>query len=110
MGIETRRSPMKLTVKGQIFPKVWEIAESVRKLRDDRKSVNIGAGTVGFPVYEVELPEDTRKEGLYFVTPQGIKLYFYPGDQYQIAYLISEIDNDPLREKHFKKTAGAVPS
>ncbi len=94
---------MKLTVKGQIFPKVWEIAESVIKLRDDRKSVNIGAGTVGFPVYEVELPEDTRKEGIYFTTPQGVRLYFYPGDQYQIGYLISEIDRDPLRDRHFKK-------
>ncbi len=96
---------MKLTVKGQIFPRVWEIAESVRKLRDERRSVNIGGGTVGFPVYEVDLPDNTRKEGLYFVTPQGIKLYFYPGDQYQIAYLISEMDSDPLREKHFKETA-----
>ena len=95
---------MKLTVKGQVFPKVWEIADSVMKLRDERKPVNIGAGTVGFPVYEVELPDNTRKEGLYFVTPQGIKLYFYPGDQYQVGYLISEIDSDPLREKHFKET------
>jgi hypothetical protein len=94
---------MKLIVRGQIFPKVWDIAESVRKLRDDRKPVNIGAGTVGFPVYEVELPDDTRKEGLYFITPQGIRLYFYPGDQYQIGYLISELDRDPLTAKHFEE-------
>jgi hypothetical protein len=94
---------MKLTVKGQIFPKVWDIAESIHKLRDDRKLVNIGAGTVGFPVYEVELPDNTKKDGLYFVTPQGIKLYFNPGDQYHIGYLISEIDRDPLRDKHFRK-------
>ncbi len=101
---------MKLIVRGQIFPKVWEIAEGVRKLREDRKPVNIGAGTVGFPVYEVELPDDTRKEGLYFITPQGIRLYFYPGDQYQIGYLISEIDRDPLTEKHFKDTVQNTPS
>ena len=101
---------MKLIVRGQIFPKVWEIAEGVRKLREDRKPVNIGAGTVGFPVYEVELPDDTRKEGLYFITPQGIRLYFYPGDQYQIGYLISEIDRDPLTEKHFKDTVHNTPS
>lgn len=94
---------MKVTVKGQIFPKVWEIAESVVKLREDRKSVNIGAGTVGYPVYEVELPDNTKKDGVYFITPQGIRLYFYPGDQYQIGYLISEVDRDPLRDKHFKK-------
>jgi len=101
---------MKLIVKGQIFPKVWEIAEGVRKLREDRKPVNIGAGTVGFPVYEVELPDDTRKEGLYYVTPQGIRLYFYPGDQYQIGYLISETDRDQLTEKHFKDAVHNMPS
>lgn len=95
---------MKVTVKGQIFPKVWEIADSVVKLREDRKPVNIGSGTVGFPVYEVELPDNTKKEGVYLVTPQGIRLYFYPGDQYHIGYLISEIDRDPLRDKHFKQT------
>lgn len=96
---------MKLTVKGQIFPGVWKIADNVRKLRDDRKPVNIGSGTVGFPVYEVDLPDNTRKEGLYFVTPEGTRLYFNPGDQYQVGYLISETDSDPLREKHFKGTA-----
>ena len=101
---------MKLIVRGQIFPKVWEIAESIRKLRNDRKSVNIGGGTVGFPVYEVELPDDTKKEGFYYVTPQGIKLYFYPGDQYQIGYLISELDRDPLAVKHFKETAQSAQS
>jgi len=101
---------MKLIVRGQVFPKVWEIAEGVRKLREDRKPVNIGAGTVSFPVYEVELPDDTRKEGLYFITPQGIRLYFYPGDQYQIGYLISEIDRDHLTEKHFKDTVHNTPS
>lgn len=94
---------MKLNVNGQVFPKVWELADRVTKLRDDRKSVNIGAGTVGFGVYEVELPEETKKEGLFYLTPQGVRLYYYPGDQYQIGYLISDIDRDPLVKKHFGK-------
>jgi len=95
---------MKLNVNGQVFPKVWELAGRVTKLREDRKSVNIGAGTVGYPVYEVELPEETKKAGLYYYTPQGVRLYHYPGDQYQIGYLISEIDRDPLVKKHFEKS------
>ncbi len=92
---------MKLIVKGQVFPKVWDVASSVRKLRNDRRAVNIGGGSVGFPVYEVQLSSETKKDGLYYVSPQGIRLYHYPGDQYQIAYLISEIDSDPLVKKHF---------
>jgi hypothetical protein len=95
---------MKLNVNGQVFPKVWELADRVTKLREDRKPVNIGAGTVGYPVYEVELPEETKKAGLYYYTPQGVRLYHYPGDQYQIGYLISEIDRDPLVKKHFEKS------
>ncbi|MEM7009003.1 MAG: hypothetical protein AAF462_07715 [Thermodesulfobacteriota bacterium] len=95
---------MKLNVEGQVFPKVWELADSVVKLREERRSVNIGAGTVGFPVYEVELPEETRKEGMFFITPQGVRLYYYPGDQYQIGYLISEIDTDPIAKRHFGGT------
>jgi len=58
---------------------------------------------VGFSVYEVELSDETRKEGMFYITPQGVKLYYYPGDQYQIGYLISEIDRDPLVKKHFGK-------
>lgn len=94
---------MKMNVNGQVFPKVWELANNVTKLREERKSVNIGAGSVGFAVYEVELPEETRKDGIYLITPQGVRLYYYPGDQYQIGYLISEIDRDPLVERHFGK-------
>jgi len=94
---------MKMNVNGQVFPKVWELANNVTKLREERKSVNIGAGSVGFTVYEVELPEETRKDGMYLITPQGVRLYYYPGDQYQIGYLISEIDRDPLVKKHFGK-------
>jgi hypothetical protein len=94
---------MMLEVKGQIFPKVWDIARSVNKLRDERKIVNIGSGTVGYPVYEVKLPDGTKREGVYLVTPQGIKLYLNEGDQYEVGYLISEIDNDPLVIRHFKK-------
>lgn len=95
---------MKINVNGQVFPKVWELADKVTKLREQRKPVNIGAGTVGFPVYEVELPDETKKDGLYYLMPQGVRLYLYPGDQYQIGYLISEIDHDPLVKKHFEKS------
>ena len=94
---------MKLNVNGQVFPKVWDLAESVTKLREERKSVNLGAGTVGFSVYEVELSDQTRKEGMFYITPQGVRLYYYPGDEYQIGYLISDIDRDPLVKKHFGK-------
>ena len=69
---------MKITVNGQVFPKVWGIANSVKKLRTQRRQVNIGGGTVGFPIFEVELPEETRKEGLYLITPQGVRLYYFP--------------------------------
>jgi hypothetical protein len=103
------RAAMKITVNGQVFPKIWGIANSVKKLRTQRRQVNIGGGTVGFPVFEVELPDETRKEGLYLITPQGIRLYYFPGDQYRIGYLISEMDSDPIRDRHFpdsaKKTA-----
>ena len=101
---------MKLRVNGQVFPKVWGIADSVKKLRDERRLVNIGGGTVGSPVYEVDLPPDTKKEGLYIITPQGVRLYYYPGDQYQLGYLISELDGDPLRDRHFPQTAGVKAS
>ena len=94
---------MKLNVNGQVFPKVWDLADSVTKLREERKSVNLGAGTVGFSVYEVELSDETRKEGIFYITPQGVRLYYFPGDEYQIGYLISEIDRDPLVKKHFNK-------
>ena len=93
---------MKLQIKGQIFPKAWDLADRVKKLREDRRQVNIGSGTVCYPVYEVDLSDQTRKEGIYYVTPQGVRLFHNPGDQYQIGYLISELDSDPLVKKHFK--------
>ena len=101
---------MKITVKGQVFPKVWGIANSVKKLRNERRQVNIGSGTVGFPIYEVDLPDTTRKEGLYLITPQGVRLYHFPGDQYRIGYLISELDNDPIRDRHFPDEAKKLAS
>ncbi|MCI0453516.1 MAG: hypothetical protein L0Y68_00795 [Candidatus Dadabacteria bacterium] len=94
---------MKLEVKGQVFPKVWEIAERVKELREERKIVNIGSGTAGFTVYEVTLPEGTKKEGVFFITPQGIRIYYFPGNQYEIGYLISELDEDRLVKRVFKK-------
>ena len=92
---------MKILVKGQIFPKVWDIASSVRKIRDDRKDFNLGAGTMSFSIYEVTFPEETKKEGNYITTPQGVRLYLNHGDQYGVDYLISEIDSDPLASRHF---------
>jgi hypothetical protein len=94
---------MKLEVKGHIFPKVWEIAEDVKELREERKIVNIGSGTAGFTVYEVTLPEGTKKEGFFFITPQGIRIFYFPGNQYEIGYLISELDEDRLVKRVFKK-------
>lgn len=94
---------MKITVNGQVFPKVWGIAQSVKRLRTERRQVNLGGGTVGFPVFEVELPADTKREGPYLTTPQGVRLYYFPGDQYRIGYLISELDEDPIRDRHFPK-------
>ena len=93
---------MKIMVKGQIYPKVWQIANSVKKLRDERRSLNLGAATQSYSVYEVTLPESTTRSGNYLTTPQGVKLYYNTGDQYGIGYLISEIDNDPRVSKHFK--------
>ncbi len=94
---------MKLEVRGQIFPRVWEIARSVKKLREERRIVNIGSGTMGTTVYELELPEGTNKVGIYLVTPHGIRLYWHHGDQYESGYLISELDEDELSTRHFKK-------
>lgn len=93
---------MKILVKGQVYPKVWQLADSVKKLRDERRTINLGSSTQGYSVYEVTLPESTKKDGSYLTTPQGVKLYYNTGDQYQIGYLISEIDNDPRVSKHFK--------
>ena len=92
---------MKIVVKGQVFSKIWDIACSVKKIRDDRKEFNLGAGTMSYSVYEVTLPDDTKKEGSYLTTPQGVRLYFGQGGQYGVDYLISEIDNDPLVSRHF---------
>lgn len=93
---------MVIEVKGQVFPKVWDLAHGIHKLRDERRIVNIGGGTVGYPVFQVNLPDDTRMEGSYLMTPQGIRLYWNRGDQYEVGYLISELDEDPLVLRHFK--------
>ncbi len=92
---------MKFLVKGHVYPKAREVARSVRRLREERKKVNIGSGTTGYTVYEVLLPEDTVKTGNYLTTPQGVRLYHNSGDYYGIGYLISEIDGGPLASKHF---------
>ncbi len=95
---------MKVIVEGQIFPKVWELANSIKQIRDERKIVNLGSGSVGYTVYEVELPETTKTEGVYLMTPQNVRLYHFQGDQYQAGYLISELDQDQLAAKHFKNS------
>lgn len=92
---------MKILVRGHVYPKAREIAGGVRKLREERRKVNIGSGTVGFAVYEVGLPEDTVREGNYLTTPQGVRLYHSAGDHYGTGYLISEVDRDPLASEHF---------
>ncbi len=94
---------MKITVEGQIFPKVWDIASNVKKIGNRRKGWNLGSGTMSYPVYEVTLPEDTKKEGIYFITPQGVKLYFSQGSQYEIGYLISDLDSGSLACKYFQE-------
>jgi len=96
---------MFLEIKGHIFPKVWEIAKSVKKIRQSRRLVNLGSNSISFNVYEVELPDDSKISGPYITTPQGIRLYHNQGDQYGMGYLISEIDDDPLVNSHFKNTA-----
>lgn len=93
---------MIIEVKGQVFPKVWDLASVVNKLRDERRIVNIGGGTAGYPVFRVKLPDGTKMEGSCLVTPQGIRLYWNRGDQYEVGYLISELDEDPLVLRHFK--------
>ena len=94
---------MKIIVKGQIFPKIWKIASNVKKMRDRRKNWNLGGGTMSYSIYEVTLPEDTKKEGNYFITPQGVKLYYSQGSQYGVDYLISDLDSDSLACKHFQE-------
>lgn len=92
---------MKIEVKGQVFPKAWDIALSVRKLREERRTFNIGSGTVEVPVYEVSLPEGTSRDGVYFITPQGVRLYLKQPNHYSLGYLISELDDDPIARRHF---------
>ncbi len=92
---------MKVEVKGQVFPKVWDVARRVEKLREERMPVNLGGGTVAVPVYEVELPDHTVREGFYMRTPQGVRLYYRPHNQYEVGYLVSELDDDPIARRHF---------
>lgn len=96
---------MIIQVKGHIFPMVWEIANSVRKIRQERRNVNLGSNTISYNVYEVELPDDSKISGGYVTTPQGVRLFHNPGDQYGMGYLISELDDDQLVNTHFKNTA-----
>jgi hypothetical protein len=96
---------MIIEVRGHIFPKVWEIANHVRKIRQSRRTVNLGSNSISYNVYEVDLPDDSKISGCYITTPQGVRLYHSPGDQYGMGYLISELDDDRLVNTHFKNTA-----
>lgn len=96
---------MVIEVKGHVYPKVWEIARKVRKLREARRSVNLGSNSMSYTVYEVELPDDSRISGNYITTPQGIRLYHSKGDHYGMGYLVSELDTDSFAKTHFSKSA-----
>lgn len=96
---------MKIIVKGHIFPKVWELANHVEKIRQARRNVNLGSSTIAYNVYQVDLPDDSKISGNYITTPQGVRLYHSSGDQYGMGYLISELDDDQLAGTHFKNTA-----
>lgn len=103
--MRTEGEIMVVEVKGHIFPKVWEIAKSVKKIRQSRRNVNLGSNSISYNVYQVELPDDSKVSGGYITTPQGIRLYHSKGDQYGMGYLISELDDDKLADTHFRNTA-----
>ena len=93
---------VKIIHKGFIYPKVWEIARKITKLRDERNIRNLGSGTMSISVFNIDLPEGTVKSGSYYITPKNIRLYQETGDQYRPGFLISEKDKDKVAEKYFK--------
>ncbi len=93
---------MKILHKGFIYPKVWEIATSIKKLRDERNIRNLGSGTMCISVFDVEFPEGTVKSGRYYITPKNTRLYQEAGDQYRPGFLISDKDEEKIVDKLFK--------
>jgi len=93
---------MNIVHKGYIYPKVWDIASKITKLRDERDIKNLGSGTMSISVFNIEFPEGTKKSGRYYITPKNTKLYQESGDQYHPGFLISEIDKGKIVEKLFK--------
>ena len=92
---------MKITVRGQVFPRAREIAAKVVKIGEKRQAFNIGSQSRAFSVYEVEMPDGCETNGKYIQTPSGVRLYHNKAGQYEPEYLISEEDSDPLALRHF---------
>ena len=93
---------MNIIHKGYIYPKVWEIANKITKLRDERNIRNLGSGTMSISVFNIDLPDGTIKSGSYYITPKNIRLYQEIGDQYRPGFLISDKDKDKITETYFK--------
>ena len=96
---------MKITVRGQIFPRARNAAERVVKIGEKRRDFNIGSQTRAFSVYEVEMPGGCEADGNYIKTPSGVRLYHNKAGQYEPEYLISEEDADPIVMRHFGKNS-----
>lgn len=92
---------MKITVRGQVFPRAKSAAEKVVKIGEKRRDFNIGSQSRSFSIYEVEMPDGCETTGNYIKTPSGTRLYHNKAGQYEPEYLISEEDSDPLAGKHF---------
>ncbi len=93
---------MKLEVAGYVSPKVWEMAKEVKKKREKKRFVNAGGGISWANIYEVILPKETKKEDRFLVTPEGIRLYHFPGSPYEVAHLVSELDEDEFAKRYFR--------
>ena len=92
---------MKITVRGQIFPRAKNAAAKVVKIGEKRRIFNIGSQSRAFSVYEVEMPVGSEANGNYIRTPSGTRLYHNKAGQYEPEYLISEDDTGPLALRHF---------
>jgi len=92
---------MNIEHKGYIYPKVWDIATRIVKLRSQRELANLGSSSMSVSIYLVQFPQGTKKVGNYFFTPNNVRIYQDVGDQYNAGILISELDDANIREKYF---------
>lgn len=92
---------MKVTVRGQVFPRARYAAAKVVKIGEKRRTFNIGSQSRAFSIYEVVMPDGCEASGNYIRTPSGTRLYHNKAGQYEPEYLISEDDTDPLALRHF---------